>query len=604
MSRNRRGVLVASAIAWAALVTAAEFEPEVKEITIFKDGHALVAREGVGTPENGTLVTTVVPESLLGTFWVAVEKGGPALESVSAEWRTVEEDVPCTSVAEIVRANAGRAATLVVMDGDMATTVTGTLLSLGTRTETREQLPPPPQPTPHYYGWRPPPAPERTRTIEDVETAPEFTAVRNEATEAVTFVKLADVRRVEVDGAPALTKKIKLKERALTLRFDRPSRQPVKVALVSVERGVRWIPEYRIEHPEGGERAKVRFQATIVNDILDLTDVRAHFVVGIPRFRLGKALSPTALVEVPRLLSSYFAPASQQGGAGTGFDANFYSNRMMGQALAAPSGTVSARPGAVRLDAVPAGVAGDRAADLYVYHHERLTLAKGARASVTLWENELPAEEVYTWDIEPEVPKELWRHINERRQREIASRLAEPKVMRALRLTNKLDVPLTTGAAVLFCGGQILAQDLLTYTSSGNSVDVPLTVAIDVNSSISDEEIGREHNAVNIGGKSYTRVRMRSKLKLVSFREDDVRVKVSRSILGRVTDGGYGDTTVRNQSEALSHIGRTRWWGGWSGYWPSWWWSANVFSSVEWTVKVPAGKTKSVAMEWEYLHRP
>ena len=256
------------------------------------------------------------------------------------------------------------------------------------------------------------------------------------------------------------------------------------------------------------------------------------------------------------------------------------------------------------VDALPAEMAGDRAADLYVYHRERFTLAKGARAAVTLWEAELPAEEVYTWDIEPEVPKELWQRVDQRRRRELASRIAEPKVIRALRLTNRLDSPLTTGAAALFRDGRILAQDILTYTSTGNSVDVPVTVAIDVNSSIRDEEVGREHNAVKIGGSNYTRVRMRSELKLVSFRKDPVRVKVSRSVFGRVTDAGAGDAAVRSQSEALSRLARTRWWGGWGGYWPNWWWSANAFSSVEWTVEVPAGETKTVVMEWEYLHRP
>ncbi|MHC4252396.1 MAG: hypothetical protein ACYS9X_25030, partial [Planctomycetota bacterium] len=358
--------------------------------------------------------------------------------------------------------------------------------------------------------------------------------------------------------------------------------------------------EYRVEHAEGARSARVRFQASIVNDILDLKDVRAHFVVGVPRFALGKALSPTALAEVPRSLSSYFAPPSPEGAAGAGFDNNrFYNNAMMSQAAMPAAGV-----GPARVDAVPAGVAGDRAADLYVYHRERLTLAKGARASVTLWENELPAGEVYTWDIEPEIPKELWRHVDQSRRRQLASRLAEPKVMRALRLTNKLDAPLTTGAAVLFRGGRILAQDILTYTSTGNTVDVPLTVAVDVNSSIRDEEVGREHNAVKIGGSNYTRVSMRSELRLVSFGEEAVSVKVSRSVFGSVTDGGGGEVAVRSQSEALAHLARTPWWGWWGGYWPNWWWGANSFSSVEWTIEVPAGKAKTVVMEWEYLHHP
>jgi hypothetical protein len=336
-----------------------------------------------------------------------------------------------------------------------------------------------------------------------------------------------------------------------------------------------------------------------VNDILDLEGVRAHFVVGVPRFALGKALHPTALAELPRTLSSYFDPPSPQGGAGVGLNANFYSNAMMSQ-VAIPTGG----EGTGRVEALPEGMAGDRAADLYVYHHERLTLGKGARASVTLWEKELAAEEVYTWDIDPEIPKDLWRHVDQRRQRELSARLAEPKVMRALRLTNKLDAPLTTGAAVLFRGGQILAQDILTYTSTGNTVDVPLTVAIDVNSSVRDEEVGREHNAVRIGVTSYTRVRMRSELRLVSFGEEAVSVKVCRSVFGRVTAAGRGDVTAWSQSEALDRLARTPWWGWWGGWWPHWWWRANVFSSVEWTVDVPAGGTKTVTMEWEYLHHP
>jgi hypothetical protein len=386
------------------------------------------------------------------------------------------------------------------------------------------------------------------------------------------------------------------RERALTLRFERPSRRPVKVALVSVERGVRWIPEYRIEHAEGARAARVRLQASVVNDILDLEDVRAHFVVGVPRFGLGATLAPTALAEVPRTLSSYFAPAVPQGGRAAVFDS--MANSMMSQVAMPATGE-----GPARVDALPAAVAGDRAADLYVYHRERFTLAKGARAAVTLWEADLPAGEVYTWQIEPELPKGLLRHVDRPRRRELASRLAEPKVMRSLMLTNGLDAPLTTGAAALFRDGRILAQDILTYTSSGNSVDVPVTVAIDVNPAVQDEELRREPNAVTIDGTRYTRVTMRSRLRLTSFRNEAVRVSVTRSVFGSVTDPGGGTATAQSQAEARERFGRHGSCGWRYGSLPHWWWSANPFSSVEWTVEVPAGKSKTVTMEWKYLCR-
>jgi hypothetical protein len=51
----------AAGAAGAARTTAGEepgsFKPVVKELTVFKDGHALLLREGTGTPVGGELVT-------------------------------------------------------------------------------------------------------------------------------------------------------------------------------------------------------------------------------------------------------------------------------------------------------------------------------------------------------------------------------------------------------------------------------------------------------------------------------------------------------------------------------------------------------------------
>ena len=53
--------------------------------------------------------------------------------------------------------------------------------------------------------------------------------------------------------------------------------------------------------------------------------------------------------------------------------------------------------------------------------------------------------------------------------------------MHCIRFTNTGDVPWTTGPAAIFKGDVLLAQQLMTYTSVRNKVDVPLTIATDLN---------------------------------------------------------------------------------------------------------------------------
>ncbi len=596
-------ILAAALPAAAGEEAAGAFTPQIKEITVFKDGHALILREGEGTPADGMLATTVVPEALLGAFWILTPKDAPRPQAISAAWRDGEREVPCLTVAEILAANPGKAAALTVGSLEKPEVLRGTLLPRPEYKKEETRLEAESQPAWDRWG-RHVPAREASRT-EETTVQGEIIGLKREDG-GVVFLRLADVRQVEVSRDPVLTRKEKRRERVLRFQFAKDAKGPVRLALVTIERGVRWIPEYRIEEAAGGKEAAVRLQATLVNDVADLKEAKVHLVVGVPKFDLGGTLSPLSLAEVPRRLSAFFPPAGGAGSMGA-WASQRYDNRNVGQVVM-PTG----EEGAAALIALPEGAAGagatERAADLFVYNLEApVTLAPGERSTATLWEAPLPAQEVYSWVSDPLPPEEMWRHLGGgERQRELALRLAEPKVRRVLRLTNNRPLPLTTGPALLFAGERIVGQETLTYTSPGNSVDVPLSVAVDVNSAVSGSEIGRDNNFAKIDGTNFTRVRLKGELKLMNFGKEKVAVKVSRYVAGKVTKAGAeGKITTLDWTEFTRRLaarapGDSGHWGDW-GDLPGWWKRTAGLGLVEWTAVLEPGKAQVLEYEWEYL---
>src|SRR5207247_3866842 len=83
----------------------------------------------------------------------------------------------------------------------------------------------------------------------------------------------------------------------LTLKLDWGNARPAKsasVGLFYLQKGVRWIPNYKIEI-DGQGSALVKFQATLLNELADLEDVSVNLVVGVPTFAFKDTVDPIAL---------------------------------------------------------------------------------------------------------------------------------------------------------------------------------------------------------------------------------------------------------------------------------------------------------------------
>jgi hypothetical protein len=94
--------------------------------------------------------------------------------------------------------------------------------------------------------------------------------------------------------------------------------------MMYLEKGIRWIPNYKVTI-DGHGHAKVKLQATLVNDLTDLKDVNCNLVVGVPSFAFKGDVDPISLSETLAHVASSAAQDSRL--------RNSFSNSIMSQSV-------------------------------------------------------------------------------------------------------------------------------------------------------------------------------------------------------------------------------------------------------------------------------
>ena len=595
-------VVACVVMAWAALALAAEvpeFAPKITEVTVFKDGHAFILARGQAKLADGWCRTRHVPAAVLGAFWGFAADPDCEVDVLRAGTVATESTRPCLTLDEMIQANKGKRVTLVeqapgAAQGN-AVTHEGTLLGFLQHEGTREEMgtktvPGGYDPSGRYVQ------PETVTELRDEKVKALSAFVLIETPTGVTLVKRENIRSLAIaDKKPATTTVEPKEVREIACHVaskGKPAEGDREIGLIYLQKGIRWIPDYRIELLDAA-KARVSLQATVINEIADLADAHVRLVVGVPSFLMENALSPMALREASPQLSSFFAAPSRTGrGPGVALR-----NTMMSQVV-----RPSERRDEGRAEAGPDIPAEGQREDLFLFDKPHVTLKKGERAVLKLLDLTAPFEDIYTWDIPALPPRELWRQIGDAQQRQMADLLLSPRPMHKIRLTNLGTTPWTTGPAAIVKGGALLGQQLLTYTSAKGRVDVGITVATDINAKKEESEVRREPNVV-INGDPYTKVSLHGTLTLTNFKDRPVRVVVTRSCFGAATaataDGRISQTNVIEDA-SREDVGPSPW--AWLD-WPWWWHRANPMSRITWEATIPAGKTITLEYDWQYFHR-
>lgn len=559
-----------------AAADAAELTLTTSRVVIFKDGYALYVRTGTATADaEGHVHTYDVPDAaVLGSFWAFAKDD--RLVGMQAQFVTEtssrEDTVACLTLLELLRANVGRTVTL----------------GLGTEREARGEIVGVlERPTP------PPEAPDAARDRAhlpagtDIERTPlggAFVHLRQVGDGRDLILPVAQV--TTLGGADLVTERTRVLDSTVTrkrLRIDLgPGRagSAAEITLLHFGPGLRWIPTYRV----GGQletSADVALQAEILNEVMDLEDVPADLVVGVPHFRFSEVISPLSLEGTLQNVLHQAAP--QLMGQQIGSNAMFSNRAGERRDARGPS-----------LDIAPE-LASEAAQDLFVYTLPRLTLAKGARAAVPLWQSTVPLKHVYTLDIE------LGRDARDgRAQVRSSSRssrrgddvspleLAAFDVWHQLQLTNDTDVPWTTGAALTSQGMLPLGQDMITYTSRGAAALLPLTVAVEVQAGYDELETEREPNKAVWRGNAYALVTKRATARVTNRRAEPTTLRVRLALGGkamsasdegviRINDHRASDWTDRGQDMRL-----------------------NNHTDIEWNVVLAPGEVKELSTVYQF----
>jgi hypothetical protein len=547
----------------------------VKEITVFKDGHAFVLHEGkMPTDANGNVTIDYLPRPVIGTFWAYSANVNAKLTGVVSHKRIVPVNRTALTIPELIEGNIG--AKVRITEAGLAAYET-TILGIPTRS------------TEELSVADPPGSPEKLPQRGDIVLLKFEGGIKAVPISRIQEVTFLDEPKLQVAGEQFRD--------TMTLKLDWDRRKPgpeAEVGMVYVQRGVRWIPNYRIDI-DGKGNAKIKLQATIINELADIEDVKTHLVIGVPKFAFEKTVDPISLQQTVAQLSNHFRPDSQSAFA--------FSNAIMTQAEM-PVRRVDVPDSGSTLDLGPDVAGSGKNEDLYIFTLEHVTLKKGQRMVVPVAEYELKYKDVFVLYLPFGPPQEVRHNFNNEQQARLAQLYHSPKVMHKIRLANNAKCPLTTAPAMILRQGRIIAQGMMTYTAIGASSDLELTAAVDIAVEKLDKETERIPDAVKWDNYTYARSNLTGTITLTNRRSDTVSLEIRRSILGQIDSA--------NHEGSIEHLGRNE--GGWldpnslpfwwSWYnWPYWWYHFNAVGRVNWECEIEPGKSIELEYQWHYFWR-
>lgn len=567
----------------AAIERGALASMPVKEVTVFKDGHALVVHEGrMPTDGDGNVQMDYLPIPVLGTFWPYAQSNGPKLTSVVASPRLVRVRRTALTIKEMLESNVGGDALITEVGGKKYTAKI-----IGIPQRTSQEI-------------------ERTNAPGEGERLPVTAEVILLKTAAGTQVlPLGRIQDVTFAGKYNPVVSHDEFRNLLTLKLDwtgRTRSNTADVGMMYLQKGLRWIPSYKVSM-DGHGGAVIALQATLINDMTDLKDVTANLVIGVPTFFYQDMIDPIALQQTMSQLSNYFSPNSPTGYA--------MSNSLMGQAggfggggsfgdrgAGGPSGAAGGEQG-------PEVIASGKNEDLFVFNVRHVTLKKGQRMTLPVIETTMKYHDIYTVDLSFTPPHELRSNgsITEQQQ-ELLRAMNRPKAEHKIRLTNETKYPLTTAPALILSGGKLVAQAMMTYTAAGGETDLRLTTAVNIKIKKTDKEVARTPNAETYQNGVFGRVDLSGTITITNYDSSPADLEVTRNVLGNVAKADHdGVPEMVNVFEDDSFAPRDYqspfWWGWYS--WPYWWNHFNGVGRVSWKVTLNPAQTIDLGYTWNYI---
>ncbi len=489
-----------SSVIVAGLFAASLFAPQaysrepavrIERLAAFKNGLGFVNAHVPLPAASKSVRLEELPVPVFGTFWMETPEN-VKVESFRAEMEPVEDLVPASSLLELLLLNTGRRVTVHTGSGK----IEGVL----------ESRPAPAPPVSDPGSMRTP------------HVAPGVVTIRTE--DGLVALSPGSISRVDLPGKDAVTvSKSRRDVPVVTATLAQPA-QKEKVRLSYLARGFSWAPSYLIDISDA-KTAAFRARATILNELADLSDVTLELVTGFPNIRFSDVGDP---IDIKQSLSEYLAAVA---GEASPWGRSSYGRRpgVLTQQAVLSNAPLRLEAGRAFSAVELASVEGVASEDLFFYPVANFSLKKGARGEVTLFSARLPYRHIYTWSL----PETLEEPPSQRGEAEPAE-----EIWHSCRITNTLNMPLTTAPAEFIKDGRIVGQDISWFTPRGTETTIRINRALNLLAERAEVEVERKRNAETFHGSSYDLVKVRGELRLVSRLSETARVEIKKELAGRV----------------------------------------------------------------------
>ena len=245
----------------------------IKEVTVFKDGHAFVLHSGrMPTDSSGDVLMDYLPIPVMGTFWPYSNDTSCKLTSVIASQRRASVDRTALSVRELLESNVCAEAFIEENPGkSYFATIEGPALHRRT-------------------SWSGPLSPIPASSFRKRPTSSCSKPPRAPGSSTSSTSSESHSRAITSPPSPARSWPYLL---TLNFAWPKPGAGEIEVGMAYLQKGVRWIPNYEATI-DGKGKALVKLPGTLINELTDLEDVTVNLVVGVPTFAFKGAVDPIA----------------------------------------------------------------------------------------------------------------------------------------------------------------------------------------------------------------------------------------------------------------------------------------------------------------------
>ena len=526
MTRRYRLIFAAGVIAFlfcsSPVALAGDDKPqsaklEIEKLALFKNGLGFVVSNGELPSGARTVRIGQLPVPALGTFWVGYQKD-VKLQSLVTSMEELEREDPVESIGQLLQMNVGRRVTVHTSDRS----IEGTIMAGPVIKDTRES------PSPYFMSPREP----RDASFPYQTSPPSGNVLLMKTEKGIVALHPGLILRAEfADGEPVTTTRHKQKCPVMWMKLDTPAGGE-KISVSYLARGITWVPAYLIDLSDS-KIARFSAHAIVINEMIDLNNVKLQLVTGFPNLKFSGILSPMAKSQS---LAEFLAALSGSGGRQ---DAADY--RMLQQAVMVNSPALFDREESALAPGYSTATEGEVAEDLYFYPVKNLTLKKDETAWIPLFTAEMPYKHIYTWKIKDFVDND----DHYRAEREAQDRKPGEEIWHSCRLTNTLNMPLTTASAQFITNDELTGQDVCYYTAPKAETTIRISKALNLIAEQAEIEVDRKRDVSVFHGYHYDLVKVQGELRIRNRLTKQVNVEISKELSGEVLEKGPNSTDTK-----------------------------------------------------------